>query len=125
MDSLIKQTYDNITVVMLAFANFKMAVTNSTEKDDSPGYYLSYEKQLKTYQRSTTEIKAKSNANSRVILESRDVDKAHKKNESFSITKTQHKLDMSLLSEIKTKNGTGTKQLIKAYRKVNLVPVAK
>lgn len=125
MESLIRKTFDNITVVMLGLAGFKtMYAEAEPEKKEQP-FYFSYENHLKAAKKSTSTTKVKSNLNSKETFSSQETEKSRlNTDESSYESKNQPKFNLSLLQK-QNKSNTVTRQLIKAYRKVNLAPMPK
>lgn len=125
MEALIRKTFDNITVVMLGLAGFKsMFMEAEAEKKEQPGFYFSYENHIKA-KKSTSTTKVKSNMNSKESLNSQETEKSRlNTDESVYENKNQSKFNVSLLQK-QNKSNTITRQLIKAYRKVNLAPMPK
>jgi len=140
MDSLIKQTYDNITVVLLAFNGLKEAIETTQRGDTEPEeekntlFYLAAgaaNKKPKN-QRSSSNPKAKMSLQSRDSYESWDSEKSNLTNhpsfnDSYSgVMRYQAKgSNMPLAQLADGKHNPATKQLLKAYKKLNFLPLAK
>ncbi len=141
MDSLIKQTYDNITVVLLAFAGLKDAIETTQRGDTEPEeekntlFYLANgaAKTKPKNQRSSSNPRAKMSLQSRDSYESWDSEKSLNNpsfNDSYSgmmrYQGNQGKgSNMPLAQLADGKHNPATKQLLKAYKKLNFLPLAK
>jgi len=151
IESLVKQTYDNVTVVMLAFAGFKEALKREEdariikeiemekenvkererEKPKEPlDFYLAYDKRPKA-KRSASNPRAKIsfNYNQRESQESIETEKSTTNSsvdEALSVNRFKQKLSPFVGEPtLKDKNYSASKHLVKAYKKMNFFPLVK
>jgi len=127
--AVMKQTYDNITTVMVSFSGFKAMYTGEKEEEDRQelSYYVPLENKLKA-QRSASNPRTKIGLNPKETNEENNTSRnnSNNVNENVSMSKYQKKLNISLAYALQNhKISLGSNQLIKAYKKQNLLPLPK